>query len=44
MKEILIQFVYVRYIYILKTPETIGQKLSLHVWHYYSANPDWSES
>ena len=31
-------------IYILKMSETIGQKLSLHVWHYYSANPDWSES
>ena len=26
-------------IYILKISETIGQKLSLHVWHYYSANP-----
>jgi len=32
-------------LYILKISETIGQKpLSLHVCHYYSANPDWSES
>ena len=32
------------YIYILRISDTIGQKLSLHVCHYYSANPDWSES